>query len=233
MKKIAYAMLVLALSASIGMAADINVTPANSSYLAFPAKTTAVTNGQAISVDNTFLSLTCAGANTTVTNTLAAPSHAGLLAILQLASGQTNGLIIESDSVGLLSGNATLAAGGAPLVVISSGTNYWYEFISPEGTNLVAGYTLPALNGSAVTNLSGSNISAGDVALARLRKAVSNELTTGPLLLGSNVIARSANIQNGITTNFLWYGVAAGTADCITNRYTSTNGISWRVDVGP
>ena len=209
------------------------VTPANSSFMVFPSVTVAVTNGQSLTITNSFESLTCAGANTTVTNTMATPTHGGMLAILQLAAGQTNDVIINSDSIGLLPGNERLAAGGKPLVLISSGTNYWYEFITPEGTNLVAGFSLPAVNGSAITNLSGANISAGDIALARLRKAVSNELTTGPLLLGSNVIVRSVNIQNGITTNFVWYGVAANTEACITNRFTSTNGITWRVDVGP
>lgn len=200
MKSFAYALLIAALVASVGIAADINVSPANSSYLTFPAKATAVTNGQAISVDNTFLDLTTAGACTTVTNTLAAPAHAGLLAVLQLDADATNGCIIKSDAVGLLPGNATLAAGGAPLVVISSGTNYWYEFISPEGTNLTAGYTLPALDGAAVTNLNGTNIKSGTVADARL---------------------------GGYTTNtFLIYGVAAGTADCITNRIVVTNGLT-------
>jgi hypothetical protein len=123
---------------------QVSVTPANASYLTLPTKTAAITNGQAITLTNTYTLLSNAGASATTTNTLAAPTVTnGLIVVVQVAAAQTNSTIISQSSTANLAGDQTLTAGGNPLILVSANAKWWQ--LSGPGTGLV------------VTNIVGSN----------------------------------------------------------------------------
>jgi hypothetical protein len=133
-------------ASSEALAAAGDVTPANASYLVLPTSAQAVTNGQAVTLSNSHTLLSNAGASATTTNTLVAPTVDGLMAVIAVASGQTNASLIKSSASTVIGSDVTLSADGAPLIVVSSSAK-WYR-IGGAGSSVAQKF----LSATGVTN---------------------------------------------------------------------------------
>jgi hypothetical protein len=154
-------------------------------------------------------SISAAGA-VTVAKGLAMTNGASLINIP--ASGVAGEAVVKTT---VFAGNVT---GIWNNLIIPAGSIV-SSMINPAITNaLVAGGVLPAVDGSAVTNIAGGNIASGNIAAARIATALG---TSGGSIGGNIPIATLTNALSAT----LYTGVITNASTLITNKVTVVNGV--------
>lgn len=131
MKSSKFAVALVAVLACVGLAVvavqavDIPVTPANASYLALPATTATVTNGEIVSISRSHYRLTANGGAASNDVSIAAPSDDGVVVVMQNVG--TNLICLADSGTATLTAQFNMGTGDGLVLVSDTNTATWKE----------------------------------------------------------------------------------------------------------